>query len=658
MKRFTVPSLFFLCISLGILFNSCNRAIKNDQISSQITKKIDSLNNYYSIADDNSGTKEKRLEALDNFLQGANALQIDSLQCKGVYLKGKLFNKYKGPQKAIEQSDLLLQLAKKSNDSVYMGRAFYRLGYYNRKLDNYLDAFGYYNQSFKIRRNIKDSINSGKCLMAMSNIQRKLGDHNATKITATDGITYLENSTEYRTLAGLYHNISISFKEQGNYKEALVWNDKILYLVKDSIANKQIRKLDKANFKITRANILVGQKKYDESIFILEELLNQKHINSNSATHTLVLSNLGYIKFQKDSLNPESESLLLKALEIRKQKGTTSGLVASNLHLSKYYRDKNLVKSLHYAREAHKNAIISKNQESIFETLDLITNLNSGSLEDHQRFKETSLNLMELRRKTREIYAPTRFENENLLKDNEEKNRKISQVRNQNTIYLLGMLLLLTGIGFVGYFFRQRTRYLSQQNKIVQFQASYETETRISKRLHDELGNDIFQVMMQYQNNPHDPQIPDKLNNTYIKARDISRENSEFETGVTYPEELNNMLQNYTQNNIQLIMRGFDKIDWSDIDKTVKITVYRVLQELMTNMQKHSKANLVALIFSQVDNNLGIKYSDNGVGMEEEHTKSKNGLRNTEKRIQAINGSLTFVSEKDKGLKAEIQIPS
>ncbi|KAA1244895.1 sensor histidine kinase [Aquimarina sp. RZ0] len=117
------------------------------------------------------------------------------------------------------------------------------------------------------------------------------------------------------------------------------------------------------------------------------------------------------------------------------------------------------------------------------------------------------------------------------------------------------------------------------------------------------------------------------------------------------------MLQNYTQTKVQLILRRLDKIDCTSTDKTVKITVYRVLQELMTNMQKHSQASLVVLVFTIEDNALLIKYSDNGMGIDLNDQKSKNGLRNTEKCIQAIGGTLIFTEVKGKGCIAEIDIP-
>lgn len=626
--------------------------------SIQLQKKIDSLNTYYAIASKRSNTETKKLDAIDNFLDGANKLNQDSLLYKGLKLKSGILFKFGYHQKAIEQANVMVKLAKKNGDSNNLGRAYYKIGYFYRETDNYLEAFKYYNQSFKVLRNLNDSINAGKCLKSMANIHIALGDHNASKTTATDGLKYLENTSEYKAISGLYQGISISFSELGNQEDALLWNSKILSLCNDPIVIKKIGIHNLLIFKNARAMILAGLKKYPESINILQSLLKEGNVIQKRRQYAQIQSNLGYIKFLQNPKNAESEMMLLEALNIREQEKDIFGLFASNIHLTKYYTDTDVQKARHHAYKAYENIKDFQDYEALLEVLTLITKLNPDSLEDHQRFKDASLQLMQLRKKTREIYAPTRFENENLLKENEEKNKKISQVRNQNTIYLLGILLSLTSIGFVIYFFRQQTRYLSQQNKIIQFEASYETETRISKQLHDELGNDIFQVMLQYQNDPHDPQIKDRLNKTYVKARDISRENNAFETGDTYPEELHNMLQNYAQNGIQLLVRGFYKVGWENMDKTTKITVYRVLQELMTNMQKHSKASLVTLVFSNTDDALKIKYSDNGVGVGEEHLKSKNGLLNTEKRIRAIHGTLIFDSEKDKGFKAEIQIPN
>ncbi len=621
-------------------------------------KKIDSIYNFYNIAKKDSEARENRLVAIESFVEGAKELNIDSLRFEGLHYEARLFNKYFGPTKALEKSLELLELAKENRDSLYIGKALYRIGFYNKKLENYLLSFKYYNESFKIRRDLNDSINAGKTLMAMSNTQFDLGDHNGSKTTATDGLKYLENSSEYLIIAALYQNISLAFSELGNQEEALLWSDKVFELYENSEASNEIGIHNLPIFKNSKASILSELGKHDESIAILESLIEIKENQPKVANYARILSNLGYIKFLQNPDNTESEKSLLEALEIRKQNDNVIGQFNSNIHLTKYYKDKDVEKAKYHADQAYLNIKDFGDYEALLEVLTLITELKPDSLEDHQHFKETSLKLMELRKKTREIYAPTRFENENLLKETKQKEQQIVKVQNQNTIYLLGMLLLLTAITFAVYFFRQRTKYLAQQNQMVQFQASYETETRISKRLHDDLGNDIFQVMLQYQNNPEDPNILAKLNTAYTKARDISRENNEFETDEEYPEELSNMLKNYTSNGIQLMARGLDTIDWNGFESPVKITVYRVLQELMTNMQKHSKASLVVLKFVNGNESLDISYSDNGVGMAKNQLHSKNGLRNTEKRIQAIGGTLIFDSQKEKGFKANIRIPN
>ena len=78
-----------------------------------------------------------------------------------------------------------------------------------------------------------------------------------------------------------------------------------------------------------------------------------------------------------------------------------------------------------------------------------------------------------------------------------------------------------------------------------------------------------------------------------------------------------------------------------------------MLQELLTNMKKHSNASIVVLSFEKSGKYLIINYKDNGIGTS---LTKRNGLQNTENRIQSINGTITFESEINKGFKAIIMI--
>ena len=83
------------------------------------------------------------------------------------------------------------------------------------------------------------------------------------------------------------------------------------------------------------------------------------------------------------------------------------------------------------------------------------------------------------------------------------------------------------------------------------------------------------------------------------------------------------------------------------------------LQELMVNMKKHSKSTLVLLSFKKDENKfLVINYYDNGIGINFEKIVTKNGIQNIENRISTIDGTITFDSNQNKGVKTNIVIPT
>ncbi|MGL4584595.1 MAG: sensor histidine kinase, partial [Flavobacterium sp.] len=93
------------------------------------------------------------------------------------------------------------------------------------------------------------------------------------------------------------------------------------------------------------------------------------------------------------------------------------------------------------------------------------------------------------------------------------------------------------------------------------------------------------------------------------------------------------------------------------LDENQKITIYRVIQELLVNMAKHSMATIVVFKFSEDKKNIKIFYSDNGVGIIHKELKAINGLSNVENRITNIGGTFIFDSANQLGVKYNIQLP-
>jgi len=114
------------------------------------------------------------------------------------------------------------------------------------------------------------------------------------------------------------------------------------------------------------------------------------------------------------------------------------------------------------------------------------------------------------------------------------------------------------------------------------------------------------------------------------------------------------MLTSFNSDTTTVILKDIQKVEMASIAKEKQIELYRILQELMVNMRKHSEATLVAIAFKDDKNQLCINYSDNGKGLDLKELKFKNGLKNVETRIKSLHGTITFDTSIKKGFTAFI----
>ncbi|EZH74711.1 hypothetical protein ATO12_08195 [Aquimarina atlantica] len=651
MKLWRVDLFFIITIALLILC-SAKPIFGQTKVETLLSsKQLENILQRYSLSNVDSLPLSMRLYHVSSFLEGAWLSKQDSLIYKGLMQKTWLLGKAKLYDSAIIYTHQLYDLAKQNRDTIYMARASNKLGIYYKKNNQLANAFNYYNEAFRISRIDKDTLKAGKILLSMANIQTFLGDYSGSKTTAVDGVKYLEHTSDIRSLAGLYHIISVANRQQKNYSEALKYNGKALALAKDSVSVRAVGVNNILIFKNTKANILADQKNYKSAISIFSELVSNPIVQKDKKEYTRVLSNLGYVQWLENKDNKNSETLLLNALDIRKKINDIEGLVTSNIYLTKYYLDKNKTKALQYAETAYQNAKKWNSLTSILKALGYIFELREATNKEAKEFKEIHIQLREANQSNREIYAVTRYENDKLTNENLVLKAETARKERQQVIYLFSTLFVfLIGV-LVFYLYRQRLR----REKIREV---YNAEARISKKLHDELANDVYQVMIQMQNDQNDPEVLDKLEEIYHTTRDISREHNSFRTGEEYATELNGMLSSYSTNGTKIIIKDIDEINWQAINPEKKIIVHRTLQELMVNMKKHSHAELVAITFKKTPKGVVITYADTGVGVAAEEIIYSNGLQNTENRIKTIGGSFIFESAKGKGFKAKINFPN
>ena len=517
------------------------------------------------------------------------------------------------------------------------------------KLDS---AFYYYLKSTVLFKEEGNSTYIAYNHIGMAQIQQTSGDYYSSEETMTEALPYINNDLQYRMAAN--NLFGIAAEELMNYDDAVIYFTKVLKAANDSVS-----RLTAFN---NIATVYMEKKKYGKAIALLEPILQSDVLDTLQNKKARIIDNLGFA-YYKDNQIQKGLTLMEQALTIRTSINDSYGSIESYLHLADFYQNRDHQKSKENALQAYKVATKYKSIDERLEALELLMsyNLEKGVNSYAALFVNLNDSIKTVRNNAKNQFAKIKYDSREATLENlkykgqrAETLLQLETQKSQKYLLVFGFLFLLGGIGFLIHYFRNK----SKRELLV---ASYNTETRISKKLHDELANDVFFTMtfaetQDLQNPIKKETLLDNLDKIYVRTRDFSKENSTIETGESFEYNLKQMLSSYKSDSVEVIIKNGNIIDWSKVQNEKKIALQRVLQELMVNMKKYSQASFVVIGFDNEQNDIIINYSDNGIGFSEKLIL-KNGLQNAENRIQAVNGILTFDSQTNKGFKAKILLP-
>ncbi|MBW1739645.1 MAG: PAS domain S-box protein [Deltaproteobacteria bacterium] len=96
-------------------------------------------------------------------------------------------------------------------------------------------------------------------------------------------------------------------------------------------------------------------------------------------------------------------------------------------------------------------------------------------------------------------------------------------------------------------------------------------------------------------------------------------------------------------------------IQENDVPDSLKIAIYRILQEALNNIAKHAQADLVRLSLKRTDGKIELAVEDNGQGFDVEHMRSVenfrggSGITSMRERTELLGGSFSIASHKGAG---------
>lgn len=263
----------------------------------------------------------------------------------------------------------------------------------------------------------------------------------------------------------------------------------------------------------------------------------------------------------------------------------------------------------------------------------------------------------------------------------EKKEKQILQhqaeVKQKNT-----WLLLISSFVIIGLIlfrnFRAKAKLQKEQleleNKLLEEQSNYKIQEQrldISRELHDNVGSQltfIISILDNLKNSSvqFDDAIDKKIdtltnfaNKSISELRDTIWVLNSKQLSLS---ELKSRMLNFIKDaseSVETIRFQFDFDIQNDVQLSSKqaINLYRILQEIVNNAIKHANAKDISVSISQIENELQIKISDNGIGFDYESKKKISfGLTNIQNRVQEVNGRLQVESNQKKGTNYSITV--
>ncbi|MFV5699801.1 ATP-binding protein [Flavobacterium sp. ZT3R17] len=521
--------------------------------------------------------------------------------------------------------------------------------YENGEFDS---SYFYYNKAKYAAEIKKDTSRIIHSISWMAQMQRNQGDYTGSEATAVEALPFLENTDKYPNGKwNIYNQLGNNYLYTFDNDNALYYFNKALNIKTDPI--------EKANMRNNIAFVYMEQKKYKDAIKILSILTLKKEVLDDAETYSRILDNLGYCYYKVG--NSKALDYLKQSIKIRLERNNDQGLIGSYNHLFIYYKKSNLSLAMNYANLAYQKATKVNAINDRLECLELLIQNSTGN-----KLKEFSIlylkindSVNKVRLKAKNQFAKIRYdstkEKDENIKLKAQTVLQKEQQKNKNLFMCFVVGIIITLSILVG-------KFLLVKNKREKIKSSYNTEIRIAKKLHDELANDVYHTMafaetQDLSTSQNKEILLSNLDTIYSRTRNISKENSTIEAGPLFLSSLKEMISGFNNNEVNILTNGIDTINWKALEENKKITVYRVLQELLVNMKKHSQCSLVVISFKKNEGKLQIDYSDNGVGATFEKLTSKNGLQNVENRIQSIKGTISFDTKSNKGFKVSFMFP-
>ncbi|GEP89765.1 Histidine kinase-, DNA gyrase B-, and HSP90-like ATPase [Chitinophaga terrae (ex Kim and Jung 2007)] len=249
---------------------------------------------------------------------------------------------------------------------------------------------------------------------------------------------------------------------------------------------------------------------------------------------------------------------------------------------------------------------------------------------------------------------------------NEKTNAALKRTRLLSWSLGLFVLLLFT-ILLLGYFYyRNRKKTAAQQEQIrvsqAMLQVQEEERTRVARDLHDSLGGLLASTKINLSaianNNTALSGIVNQLDVSVTELRRIAHNMMpEMLLRLGLEAALKDLCDSFASRGMAIRCQCMDI--QPDIPQAEQVTIYRIIQELLSNAVKHAGATMILVQCNQRGNQFFITVEDDGAGFDPAMLEYKEGMGfiNIRNRVAYLNGNMDIHTGKNqKGTSINIEV--
>ena len=201
---------------------------------------------------------------------------------------------------------------------------------------------------------------------------------------------------------------------------------------------------------------------------------------------------------------------------------------------------------------------------------------------------------------------------------------------------------------------------LKETQQKLQELAVVEERNRLARDLHDSVKQQVFAISMQLSAARTALSQDDKAYPSVAEAERLAQQAGAELTTLIHQlrppslerKSLTDAVREHVrewmrQNNIETEL----SIEDVSVSLNVEQALFRVLQEALANVARHSKADKVLVSLNSENDNVILVVEDNGIGYDAERITRGIGLDSMRERLEVVNGELEISSQKSKGTR-------